>query len=69
MEAEPDDALRGFGQFHAFAEIDEKLPSGKGAAEKLLDPLHLLILNGDLWELLDPSLLPPAQSNVEALKA
>lgn len=69
MEAAPDDDLLGFGQFHAFAEIDEKLPSGKGAVEKLLDPLHRPILNGNLWELPDPSPFPPAQSNVEALKA
>ena len=69
MEAEPDDALLGFGQSHAFDEIDEKLPAGIGAVEKLLAPLHRPILNGDLWGLPDPSLLPPAQSNVEALKA
>ncbi len=69
MEAAPDDDLLGFGQSHAFDEIDEKLPAGKGAVEKLLAPLHRPILNGDLWGLPDPSLFPPAQSNVEALKA
>ena len=69
MEAAPDDALFGFDQFHVFVEIDEKLPAGKGAVEKLLAPLHRPILNGDLWGLLDPSLFPPAQSNVEVLKA
>lgn len=37
MEAAPDDALLGFGQSHAFDEIDEKLPFGKGDVKKLLN--------------------------------
>ena len=69
MEAAPDDDLLGFGQSHAFDEIDEKLPAGKGAVEKLLNPLHRPILNGDLWGLPDSSLFPPAQSNVRGAQS